>query len=140
MHPTGPETTDPRQTDRPDGGAGAPASATDARFAATPAPPYYAVIFSNQRTDQDAEGYAAMADAMDRMARARPGCLGLESTRDADGVGITVSYWTDEAAILAWKEDASHLVAQQLGKRAWYRFYHLRVARVERAYTGPAGR
>lgn len=111
-----------------------------ARFATTPEPPYYAVIFSNQRTGSDEAGYTAMADAMDRMARAQPGCLGLESTRDAEGFGITVSYWSDEAAVLAWKDDARHLVAQQLGKDAWYRFYHLSVARVERAYTGPAGR
>ncbi|MEM1363279.1 MAG: antibiotic biosynthesis monooxygenase [Pseudomonadota bacterium] len=111
-----------------------------ARFATTPAPPYYAVIFSNQRSGLDDGGYGQMATHMDVLARSQPGCLGLESTRDAEGFGITVSYWADEAAILAWKEDARHLVAQELGKDAWYRFYHLRVARVERGYTGPAGR
>lgn len=110
------------------------------RIASTPEPPYYAVIFTNQRTQVDAESYAAMAEHMDNLARAQPGCLGLESTRDAEGFGITVSYWRDASAIRAWKTHAQHLVAQQLGKDAWYRAYHLRVARVERDYTGPAGR
>ena len=110
------------------------------RFAATPEPPYYAVIFTAQRTAADAEGYAAMAERMEALALARPGCLGVESTRDADGLGITVSYWTDETSIAAWREDARHLVAQRLGRERWYSHYSLRVARVERAYSGPAGR
>ncbi len=110
------------------------------RFAATPEPPYYAVVFTAERTTEDEAGYAAMAARMDELARASPGCLGVESTRDADGLGITVSYWADEASIAAWREDARHLVAQRLGRERWYSHYALRVARVERAYAGPADR
>ena len=109
------------------------------RFAATPEPPYYAVIFTAQRTEGD-HGYAAMATRMEEMALARDGCLGVESTRDADGLGITVSYWRDEPSLIAWREDATHLIAQRLGRERWYAHYALRVARVERAYTGPEGR
>lgn len=109
------------------------------RFAPLPAPPYYAVIFSAQRNAGDA-GYGAMADRMVDMALAHPGCIGLESARDADGFGITVSYWRDEAAIADWKADAKHLVAQKMGKAKWYAHYTLRVARVERQYDGPDGR
>ena len=108
-------------------------------FAATPEPPYHAVIFTAQRTGEDA-GYGAMADLMTELALARPGCLGAESARGKDGLGITVSYWRDEAAIAAWKAEAQHLVAQRLGKERWYSHYELRVARVERAYSGPEGR
>jgi heme-degrading monooxygenase HmoA len=108
-------------------------------FARTPEPPYWAVIFSAQRTEGD-HGYAAMAAKMVELALARPGCLGAESARDAEGFGITVSYWTDEPAIAAWKAEAEHLVAQRLGRERWYAHYELRVARVERAYSGPEGR
>jgi hypothetical protein len=31
-------------------------------------------------------------------------------------------------------------VAQRLGKERWYSHYELRVAKVERAYSGPEGR
>ena len=72
---------------------------------------------------------------MERAALARPGCLGAESVRDADGLGITVSYWVDEAAVAEWKADARHLVAQRTGRERWYDAYSVRVARVERAYT-----
>ena len=66
------------------------------RFAKTPEPPYYAVIFTSQRTAGD-DGYGAMASAMHALALEQHGCLGAESTRDADGLGITVAYFTDEA-------------------------------------------
>lgn len=111
---------------------------TPAGFAATPEPPYYAVIFTSQRRDGD-HGYAAMADAMDTLAAAQPGYLGAESARDA-GCGITVSYWRDEAAIIAWKAEAQHLVAQRFGRERWYSHYAMRIAKVERAYAGPEGR
>ena len=108
-------------------------------LANTPKPPYYAVIFTSQRTEAD-DGYEAMAQAMYELALEQPGCLGAESTRGEDGLGITVSYFIDEASIRAWKENARHLVAQQLGKERWYSHYKLRVAKVERAYSGPEGR
>jgi len=108
-------------------------------FAATPEPPYYAVIFTSRRTSGD-HGYSAMAEKMEQMALAQPGCLGAESARDPEGFGITVSYWADEESLIAWKQVAEHLVAQRLGRERWYAHYELRVARVERAYSGPAGR
>ncbi len=109
-------------------------------FAALPDPPYYAVIFAARRTEADEPGYAAMAAKMSELALAHPGCIGMESTRDADGFGITVSYWHDLAAVQSWKADARHLVAQQLGRDRWYSHYRLRVAKVERQYSGPEGR
>ena len=109
------------------------------RFSKTPEPPYYAVIFTNQLSDDDA-GYAEMGEAMYTLALAQPGCLGVESTRDATGLGITVSYWDSEDSIKAWKAEAKHLVAQKQGIERWYSHYELRVAKVERAYSGPEGR
>lgn len=108
-------------------------------FAAAPEPPYYAVIFTSQRTEGD-NGYAAMADEMYELAAEMSGFLGVESVRGLDGYGITVAYFSDEAAIHAWKHNAQHLAAQAKGKAEWYSHYELRVAKVERAYSGPEGR
>ena len=106
---------------------------SDPTIAATPPPPYVAVIFTSVRTDGD-DGYAAMAATMERLAREQPGYLGIEAARE--GVGITVSYWRDEASARAWKQVGAHLVAQQRGREVWYRDYRVRVARVTRDY-GP---
>jgi heme-degrading monooxygenase HmoA len=115
-----------------------PADATPpaAGFAATPEPPYYAVIFTSTRTEVD-EGYQAVAERMVALASRQPGFLGVESTRGADGLGITVSYWTSLEAIAAWKAQGEHRVAQANGHSKWYQHFEARVARVERAYGGP---
>lgn len=102
-------------------------------IAATPEPPYWAVIFTSIRTDLEPEAYAAMAQAMDALARQQPGYLGVESARD--GVGITVSYWADLDSIAAWKAVAKHHAAQSAGRARWYSAYTTRIARVERDYT-----
>ena len=105
-------------------------------LAKTPEPPYYAVLFTNLRTDVD-DGYGAMAERMVELAALQPGFLGVDSVRGADGVGITVSYWESEEAIRAWKANAEHRVAQATGRRKWYAGFVTRVARVERVNTGP---
>ena len=99
--------------------------------AKTPEPPYYAVIFTSTRTDV-AEGYGAMSDKMVEMASQQPGFLGVESARDADGLGITISYWESEEAIANWRSNAEHRVAQAQGRAKWYDEFITRVAKVER--------
>jgi heme-degrading monooxygenase HmoA len=73
---------------------------------------------------------------MQALAKEQPGYLGYESARD-DGLGITVSYWVDDAAARAWKLVSEHAIAQQRGSEVWYADYQVRVATVTRAY-GPA--
>ena len=94
------------------------------------------MIFTSQRTDVD-DGYGAMGDRMVELASQQPGFLGVESVRDAGGLGITVSYWSSLEAIAAWKANAEHRVAQTSGRRKWYAHFETRVAKVERAATGP---
>ena len=109
------------------------------RFAPLPTPPYYAVIFTSQLAE-DSAGYAQMAERMAALAAEQPGYLGAESSRDINGLGITISYWRDADALTAWKQNADHLGAQKLGKARWYSHYALRICKVERAYSGPEGR
>lgn len=106
---------------------------TPADLTRTPAPPYYAVIFTSRRTEGD-RGYGDMAQRMMELAAQQPGFLGVESARGGDGLGLTVSYWRDEASIMAWKRDNEHQQAQRGGQQTWYDDYQVRVAKVERAY------
>ncbi|MCO8314075.1 antibiotic biosynthesis monooxygenase family protein [Pseudomonas mandelii] len=103
-------------------------------IAQTPATPYYAVIFTSLRTDGD-HGYEQAAERMVELAREQPGFLGVESARGADGLGITVSYWDSEAAILAWKYHPEHSAIRERGRSTWYSTCHTRVCRIERAYA-----
>jgi len=93
---------------------------------------YYAVIFTSTLS-KDIEGYNEMADQMEKLAKAQPGFLGINSVRD--NIGITISYWETEQAILNWKANLDHLQAQKLGKQKWYASYKVEIAKVERSYS-----
>ncbi|MDB5283608.1 MAG: antibiotic biosynthesis monooxygenase [Bacteroidota bacterium] len=100
-------------------------------IAKTPKAPYYAVIFTSLRTDGD-DGYAAVSDKMEEIAKLQPGYLGIESARS--GLGITVSYWDGLEAIRNWKMNVDHQLAQKYGREKWYSQFKIRIAKVERDY------
>jgi heme-degrading monooxygenase HmoA len=100
-------------------------------LARTPRPPYYAVIFTSQRTAVGDKAYTAMAERMVKLAADQPGFLGVESARDEHGQGITVSYWQTLEAIRSWGKQAEHRIAQRMGKSQWYEAFRLRICRVE---------
>ena len=106
----------------------------DESIAQTPEPPYYAVVFTSQRTATDEAGYELAAARMVELAAKQPGFLGVESVRDEHGVGITVSYWRDLESIRLWRDEAEHRAAQQDGRAKWYQRYRLRISRVEQEY------
>lgn len=93
-----------------------------------------AVIFSSTRSGEDESGYREAAERMVSLAAEQPGYLGMDSVRDVEGQGITVSYWADEASALAWKEVTEHRAIQALGRERWYRRYDVHVARIARSY------
>jgi heme-degrading monooxygenase HmoA len=100
----------------------------------TPPPGAIAVIFLSGRSAADPEGYAQAAEAMADAAARMPGYLGIDSARDADGVGITVSWWRDEATAIAWRDDPDHARIRDQGRAIWYDWYRVIVATVDRAY------
>ncbi|KAA3632626.1 MAG: antibiotic biosynthesis monooxygenase [Proteobacteria bacterium] len=102
--------------------------------AVTPEPPYFAVIFTSL-LEENAEGYEETAERMMELAALQEGFLGIESARDE--IGITVSYWRDEASIREWRAQAAHVEARRMGRELWYRTFRVRVSRVEREYGSP---
>lgn len=98
-------------------------------IANTPAPPYYAVIFTSIKTTDD-EGYADIAAQMMELAAQQPGFLGVESARNE--IGITVSYWESLEAIANWRNHAAHKPVQQMGRDKFYAAFKTRVCKVER--------
>ena len=57
-------------------------------IAKTPNPPYYAVIFTTVKSE-DQEGYAEMNARMFELAQAQKGYLGIESAKDEIGLSVT---------------------------------------------------
>ena len=97
-----------------------------------------AVIFVSHRRCDDPAGYAAAAAAMAKLAARQPGYRGVSSARESNGNGITVSYWADDAAAIAWRDHPDHRAVREGGRQRWYDAYEVIVARVERGYRWSA--
>jgi heme-degrading monooxygenase HmoA len=92
--------------------------------------PYFAVIFTAQRSLSGDDIYEITSDRMMQLAQQQPGFLGVESVRGDDGLGITVSYWRDRDSIRNWRMNSEHLVAQEMGRQEFYQWYRVRIAEV----------
>ena len=100
----------------------------------TPAPPYYAVIFTAEQSD-DLDGYAEMSKELHEKAHEIPGFLGLESA--GDHFEITVSYWESLDAIDRWRRYPLHQRAKARGRTNWFKRYCSRICKVERQHFHP---
>jgi heme-degrading monooxygenase HmoA len=94
-----------------------------------------AVIYAAWRTRVNEAGYAEAARAMDALAAAQPGCLGVDAARGGDGFGITVRYWTDEVSAMVWRDHPQRAAMREAGRGSWYDHYDLHIAHVTRSYS-----
>lgn len=95
----------------------------------------FVVIFRATVGEMD-DDYAKTAAALRDMALRDFGCLEFCAVTEG-AQEIALSYWPDLASITAWKAQADHLAAQNLGRKRWYSSYHVQVAQIEREYSSP---
>lgn len=96
----------------------------------------YVVIFRATARALDPE-YSTTAARLRQMALQEFGCLDFVAVTEGSQE-VALSYWPDEASIRAWKQQADHLMAQQLGRERWYSGYTVEVAEIKRRYQAPA--
>lgn len=96
----------------------------------------YVVIFRATARQLDEE-YSRVAAQLRELALSRFGCLEFVAVNEG-GQEVALSYWPDLDSIGAWKANADHLLAQQLGRERWYAGYRVQIAQVLRDYTFPA--
>jgi len=92
----------------------------------------HVVIFRAKVRSFDAE-YSAVAARMRELALTQFGCLDFQALTEGKDE-IALSYWPDEASIVAWKAHSEHVLAQQLGRERWYESYIVQVAQIGREY------
>jgi heme-degrading monooxygenase HmoA len=93
------------------------------------------VIFRARAARFDEE-YARVARQLRELALEEFGCLEFIAICE-DNQEIALSYWPDQACIQRWKQQADHLMAQQLGRERWYADYCVEITQVLRAYAKP---
>ena len=93
----------------------------------------FAVIFKAVVAEQD-EKYGQTVDKMRTLAFEKYACLDFISYTEGKRE-IAISYWESEESIVNWKNDAEHLLAQELGRAQWYESYDVEVLEVKRHYS-----
>ena len=93
----------------------------------------YAVIFKAEINKLDSR-YAELAEQMRFLSMKKYGCSDFISVTEGKQE-IAISYWQNLQQIQAWKQDAEHLVVQELGKTDWYQSYTVQVVEVLREYS-----
>ena len=92
----------------------------------------YAVIFRAEINMLD-KSYAETAQRMKELAINKYGCTEFISVIE-NSHEIAISYWKDQEQIKKWKQDAEHLVAQELGRSTWYKSYKVQISEIIREY------
>ncbi|ARU57200.1 antibiotic biosynthesis monooxygenase domain family protein [Oleiphilus messinensis] len=98
----------------------------------------YAVIFTAKIKALDSQ-YSETAQKMRDLAFSKYGCNAFNACTEGD-TEIAVSYWQSLEDIQAWKRDIQHIEAQTLGKRQWYSWYKVDIAKIERSYESSNNR
>lgn len=93
-----------------------------------------AVIFEVEPADRDA--YFRIAGELRPLLDEIDGFVSIERFQSLsdDGRVLSLSFWRDEAAVVAWRNVEAHRVAQAAGRGGVFRNYRLRVAEVVRDY------
>ncbi|MEX0759083.1 MAG: antibiotic biosynthesis monooxygenase [Tistlia sp.] len=95
-----------------------------------------AVIFELKPKAEGRAEYLEIAAALRPELQKIDGFLSIERFESLSEPGkiLSLSFWRDEAAVMAWRNLESHRGAQQRGRTALFADYRLRVAAVLRDY------
>jgi heme-degrading monooxygenase HmoA len=95
-----------------------------------------AVIFEASPADGQASRYLDLAAGLKPLLAGVDGFLSIERFESLAEPGklLSLSFWRDEAAVAAWRNQDQHRAVQALGRDEVFRDYRLRIATVVRDY------
>ena len=95
----------------------------------------YAVIFKTKRNLPMPPEYNHFSEKLLSLAQQQEGFLRIESVSNTEGMGISISYWRSLDDIKNWRDNITHLEAQEKGKIKWYQDYKVEICEVIRSYA-----
>ena len=95
------------------------------------------VVFQVTMREGQAQAYLDLAAALREEVEAIDGFLAVERFESLSSPGklVSISYWRDQAAVTAWRQQLRHLEAQERGKAGIFADFRISVAEVVRDYT-----
>lgn len=96
-----------------------------------------AVIFEVEPNEGKLDPYLDLAAALRPELEKIDGFISVERFQSLTTPGkyLSISFWRDEAALTAWRNQTNHRAAQRAGRTEMFARYRLRVAQVMRDYT-----
>jgi len=96
-----------------------------------------AVIFEVTMKEGKADDYFGLAESLKPALEGIDGFISVERFESTTNPGkyVSLSFWRDEAAVAAWREQAEHGAAQDRGKSEIFADFRIRVASVLRDYS-----
>ncbi len=96
-----------------------------------------AVIFQVTPKDGKADAYFDTAAELRPELEKIDGFVSIErfESRTTSGKYLSLSFWRDEDAVHAWRNQENHALAQARGKQEIFTDYRISVAEVVRDYT-----
>ncbi|SEK30818.1 Heme-degrading monooxygenase HmoA [Kosakonia sacchari] len=101
-----------------------------------------AVLFEADVAAGKQDRYLQLAAELKPQLAEIEGFIAIErfQSLSTEGKILSLSWWRDEEAVLAWKGNVLHRAAQAEGQRSIFSFYRIRVAQVFRDYSSTAGK
>ena len=95
-----------------------------------------AIIFEVEPHEGKADAYFAHALSLKPLLETMPGFISVERFESLTQRGkfLSLSIWEDEDAVKNWRNMEEHRRVQEMGRKAVFRDYRLRVAHVIRDY------
>ncbi|MGQ7807662.1 antibiotic biosynthesis monooxygenase family protein [Hafnia alvei] len=96
-----------------------------------------AVIFEAKTNPNQQERYLQLANELRPLLEEIERFISIERFRSltVQGKILSLSWWRDENAVLAWRNNVFHQAAQIQGRESIFLNYTIRVAHVARAYS-----
>jgi len=96
-----------------------------------------AVIFESWPKQGSGGTYLEMGQQMNSLVEDFDGFISIERFESVmhPGKFLALSFWRDEAAVMAWRNVAEHRQVQKGARKSIFDDYRLRVASVSRDYT-----
>jgi heme-degrading monooxygenase HmoA len=86
------------------------------------------VTFRNRMAPgADAQEYGQRVAKLFEIVSAMPGFQGIRSYESADGERLSLIEFDSHESLETWRENAEHVIAQELGKTRYYSEYHLQI-------------
>jgi len=80
----------------------------------------------------DAQEYGQRVGKLFEIVTAMPGFRGIRSYEAEDGERMSLIEFDSHESLAAWRENAEHAIAQELGKQKYYSEYHLQICELVR--------